>query len=125
MVLKVWLGLCLTHIIAQRSTRTALKERSRRQTEEPSFVPHGQQLAVLRLRKDTAVNSSDVLITWIGRTSADLLEFETGELLEDLFADLIADLLFGPFAFLFDVEAADVDVVFGLPPCECCDTDTG
>ena len=119
----VWLALCLTHIITERSTGTTLQESRHGATEEAIGVAHRKQFAVTALRKDAKVDSGHVLVAGIRDRGAVLHEFQDVELFEHFFAEFVAHLVFGPFALFFNVEAAEVDVVFCLVASEGSDSD--
>jgi hypothetical protein len=47
-----------------------------------------------------------------------LHKFQGCEFGEEFWTEFVADLFFYPFAFLFDVKTAEVNVVFCLPACD-------
>jgi len=80
-----------------------LKECDHGDSEEAIGVSHVEELAVLGLGKDSEINGCDVLVASIDYGRTILHEFEGCESLEILFTELVADLLFGPFALLLDM----------------------
>jgi hypothetical protein len=102
--------------------RTTLQERNHALAEETLWIPHLKQISICRLRKNTEIDCCHVLVSCVDYGTSVLHEFEASEFLERLFAKLVFNLFFGPLAFLFDVEAAEVNVVFCLPACEASDT---
>jgi hypothetical protein len=117
-VLIVWFAFCLSHVVAKGGTGAGLQEGDHALAEESLGVAHVEEFAVFALSEDTEVNGRYVLIPGVNDGRAVLHKLEHGELLERLLAKFVFDLVFGPLAFLFDVETAEVNVVFCLPSSE-------
>jgi hypothetical protein len=102
--------------------RTTLEESGHGPAEEAVGISHPQQISVFRLGKDTEVHRRDVLISGVADGCAVLHELQHGEFLPHLGPEFFQDLVFGPAAFLFDVQTAEVDVVLSLPASEAGDS---
>ena len=53
------------------------------------------------------------------------MELQHGELLQPLFSDRFSDLLFSPPSLLFNVQANQIDMIFGLIASRGSDSDDG
>lgn len=91
-----------------------MQEHHHTSSEESGGIAHPEQISIFGLGKNAQIDGSDVLITCVDDRRAILHELETGELLYCI-AQLVSDLIFDPFAFLFDVETNEVDMVLCLP----------
>lgn len=102
---------------------TALQKCNHTPTEETRWMPHPEEITIFCLCENTKVDCCDILVSCVYNGGAVLHEFESGKLLQCLFTKFVFDLLFGPLAFLLDVETAEVDMILCLPAGEPSDTD--
>ena len=125
-ILVKFLARALPDIILNRRPRAALQEILHAPAVEPGdfhAIPHHER-AVLGLHENPQIGGRDVLVARVGGAGAVEGEFEAGEA-GGVGAHGVADLAFGPFGFLLEVEAAEEVVEFGLPASLGCDADFG
>ena len=102
-VLVVGLAFGLAHVVAEGGAGDAFEESDHGEAEEAEWVRHPEDFAVGALREDAEVDGRDVLVARVDGGGAVDVEFQEGELREDLGAHGFFDLLFGPARFFFDV----------------------
>jgi hypothetical protein len=129
----IWFPFRLTHVIAQRCSlighfishcstprskithRTALQECGHRSTEEPIWIAHLEQVPILGSGENPEINGCDVLVSCIVDRSTILHKLEHSEPLKHFRTELSKDLVFCPFALLFNVKATEINMIFSLP----------